>query len=310
MFQKGKIASIFAILYVLLSSACKKDEVAGDTIGNNNSPYYEGIPTVLVQNYVNRLFIDLIGREPLDAEMNDEVQKLKDSKYSLETRVALIQKLQEDESFIEGDSSYKAAYFNRLYELFKVKMLEGASDKDINYERGLVYSRLKRDSISGDWYSLALNWQSIHKLDAVLAIDEDYSQGLIEINEVFARLLFNDVYDRINMNTFNFVNASFNDLFDRFPSTMEFNSAYDIVESDIPGFIFGEAASNKGEYIEVLVNSKEFYEGLIRWTYGTLMTREPNSDELEKAMKTFYADHDLPLLQRSILVTDEYANFN
>jgi len=142
-----------------------------------------------------------------------------------------------------------------------------------------------------------------------LNIDEDYRDGKIEIKDVFARLLDNRVYDIINMNTFNFVNASFNDLFGRFPTNEEFIAAFDIIEFDQPGFIFGKAASNKGEFIQILVNSNEFYEGMIRWTYGTLVAREPTSEEVDKGMQSFTISHNLPNLQKSILVTNEYANF-
>ena len=295
---------------MIVFQSCQKEKIDGERIGNNDAPYYDGIPTVLGQNYVNRIFIDLIGREPLDVEMDAEVAKLKASNYALVDRDSLIIKLQEDETYREGDSSYKAAYFNRLYELFKVKMLEGASDADIKRERSMIYGNLVRDSIAGDWYNLALNWERVNKLDDVLNIDEEYSQGIIEVNECFARLLDNAVYDRINMNTFNFLNASFSDLFDRYPSEMEFDAGFGIIEDNTPGIIFGESATNKNEFIEILVNSKEFYEGVIRWTYRTLLAREPSTEELEKAMMTFYFDHDLPKLQRTILVTDEYANFN
>lgn len=294
---------------MLLSFSCKKDDNEGIVYSNNNAPYYDGLPTVLVQNYVNRLFIDLIGREPLDEEMEYEVQKLKDARYGMEARDTLIRKLQDDKTFIEGDSSYKRAYHNRIYELFKVRMLEGASDADIEQERSMIYGNLVRDSLAGDWYNAEINLQKVKKLDAVLAIDYDYYSGRIEINEAFARLLDNAVYDRINMNTFNFINASFNDLFNRFPSNMEFENAYNIVEFDKPQVIFGETAANKGEFIQLLVNSKEFYEGMIRWTYGTLLVREPLPSELELGMSTFFFDHNLQNLQLFVLKTDEYANF-
>jgi len=307
---KGKISLIFAMLIIVAVSSCKKDKIEGDKIGNNDVPYYDGIATVLVQNYVNRLFIDIIGREPLDAEMEIEVNKLVVAKYALEARDSLIIMLQEDENFIVGDSSYKSAYYNRLYELFKVKMLEGASDGDLNRERGMIYGNLRRDSMAGDWFNLALNWAKVHKLDAVLAIDKDYKNGKIEVRDAFARLLDNAIYDRINMNTFNFVNASFNDLFNRYPSPIEFDRAFDIVEYNKQSIIFGESASNKWELIQILVNSREFYEGIIRWSYGTLLSRDPGTDELETSMNSFYFDHDLQKLQLSILRTDEYANFS
>jgi hypothetical protein len=309
MIYKGKIAGLIATLIVILALGCSKEEIPGEVIANNNAPYYGGISTVLVQNYVNRLYIDLIGREPLDSEMVAEVQFLRETNLSFASRDSIITKLQNNEDFLEGDSSYKAAYFNRLYELFKVKMLEGASNADVMRERNMIYGNLVRDSIAGDYQRLALSWEKINKLDAVIDIEKEYMHGKIEIKDAFARLLNNVVYDKINMNTFNFLRASFNDLFDRFPTQFEFDNGFVVVEDDQPGQIFGEYATNKFEYIEILVNSKEFYEGIIRWTFGTLLARAPTTFEVNDGMKTFYFDHKLPELQKTILITDEYANF-
>ena len=307
---KGKCMALLAIGTVILMIQCRKsDEAQNLYIPNNNAPYYDRIPTVLVKNYVNRLFIDLIGREPLDVEMDEEVSRLKAASLSFQARDSLIMKLQFDTTFREGDSSYNAAYFNRLYELFKVKMLEGASDGDILRERGLIYGNLIRDSLSGNYYNLGISWDKIRKLDDVLDIDDDLREDSIEVKDAFARLLDNAVYDRINMNTFNFLRASFNDLFGRYPTQSEFDNGFDIVEYNKPAIIFGQYAQNKSEYIQVLVSSKEFYEGLVRWTYIGLLSREPDTYEVDEAMQTFYYDHDLPALQRTILITDEYANF-
>ena len=134
--------------------------------------------------------------------------------------------------------------------------------------------------------------------------------GEIEVKDAFARPLDNAVYDRINMNTFNFLRASFNDLFGRYPTSDEFDNGFVIIEENIPGLLFGQYATNKGEFIQIMVNSKEFYEGMVRWSYGTLLARDPETEEIEVSMDKFYFDHNLPALQKTILVTDEYANFN
>lgn len=120
--------AILATLLVVIAS-CKKDEFIPD----NNAPYYDGIPTVKVQNYVNRLYIDLIGREPLDVEMTADVAALRAASLSMDARQTLILKLQTDTSFIAGDSSYFVAYYLRLYNLFKFRLLEGASDAEIDF---------------------------------------------------------------------------------------------------------------------------------------------------------------------------------
>ena len=104
----------YIVLCFLLITSCKKDVVI---IADNNAPNYSEIPTILLENYVNRLYIDLIGREPLDDEMENDVQFLRDNDVTFESRDSLISKLQFDTTYIAGDISYKKAYFLRLYEL-------------------------------------------------------------------------------------------------------------------------------------------------------------------------------------------------
>lgn len=71
----------------------------------------------------------------------------------------------------------------------------------------------------------------------------------------------------------------------------------------------GTSGQNKNEYVDILVNSREFYEGLIVWSYQTLLAREPSTAETNALMTELYVDHDLQKVQRTIMITDEYAHF-
>ena len=276
---------------------------------SNTAPYYDKIPSVIVENYVNRLFIDLIGREPLHTEMAKEVNTLKGASLSVSARENLIRKLQTDTAYLPGDSSYRFAYYNRFYELCKARLLEGASDAHIQEQIGIYQFQALVDSVNGD--SLGLNGSKgiINKMKAVINIQRQYRYKQIDINTVFARLLDNAVYDMINMNSFNFVRASFNDLFFRFPIQSEFDAAYFMIESDQAGLLFGISGKNKGDYIRILTQSNEFYEGIIRWTYITLLARAPSTAEVFSAMQSFRSDKDIERLMMNIIKTDEYANF-
>ncbi|HOY29297.1 MAG TPA: hypothetical protein PLR96_10010, partial [Flavobacteriales bacterium] len=48
-------------LMALALVACKKEELV--VRPDNEAPDYDGVASVVVRNYVNRLFIDLLGRE-------------------------------------------------------------------------------------------------------------------------------------------------------------------------------------------------------------------------------------------------------
>ncbi len=298
--------SILAFCLVVVLVSCKKDEAF---IPNNNAPYYDGIPTVKVENYVNRLFIDLIGREPLDTEMVAEVAKLRAASLDSASRIDLITRLQTDTAFVAGDSSYFIAYHQRLYELFKFRMIEGASIDIINQYIGIAQGDAAVDSLNGDSLNFQLNKQRVIRLQKLITIPFEYRAGLIDINEVYARLLYNDVYDEINMNSFNFVRASFNDLFSRFPTQAEFNAAYAMVESNTATTVMGQPGQNKANLVQILTHSNEFDEGLIRWAYRTYLARLASTPEVYNLLLDFNTTHNFEKVQLEIMKTDEYANF-
>ncbi|MFM1875393.1 MAG: hypothetical protein RL266_1130, partial [Bacteroidota bacterium] len=293
-------------MLALLLAGCSKDP---DLIPDNDAPYYSEVSDLLIENYVNRVYIDQIGREPFDAEMSSEVQTLKAADLSFESREAMILKLQTSTDFIPGDLSYKHAYYNRIYEQGKARFLEAASNAEINEVMGPIASGILGDSLNGNWEGVAERHSLIDKLRAVLNSEEKYMNGEMEISDVCAAMINNAVYDEINMNTFNFVNASFDNLFFRFPTQAEFYAGFNMIEYNQPQSLLGLSGQNKDEYVQILANSREFYEGLIVWSYQVLLAREPSTTETNELMTDLWVDHDLQKVQRAIMITDEYAHF-
>ena len=307
--MKNNIYIILVFITIIFS--CRKEE----TIPNNRPPYYDEIPTVLIENYVNRIFIDLLGREPLDIEMEEEVQYLRDNDLQMEFRDSLVTKLMTKSTLDTaiGDSSaiYKIAYYHRIYDMTKARMIEGASNEYIQQEISNIEQLILNDSLmGGNQSSIDKKRFAVNKLKKIISSENQYMNGDIEINEVYARMLYNDVYDEINMNTFNFVNASFDDLFFRFPTAEEFDNGFNMIENDESRLLFNLPGQNKLDYIELLTTSREFYEGMINWVYLTMLSREPTTLEKDQIMETFFYDHDLQEVQKRVLMTDEYAHFD
>lgn len=295
------------VFIALLSfSSCKKEK---EVFENNDSPPYEGISTLQVENYVNRLFIDLIGREPLDTEMSEEVSSLEAGNLEAATRRNLINKLQKNKDSILGDSSYFVAYNKKLYEDTKARLLDGASDNLIeqwfNQYIGYAYA----DSVNGNFVNYEINKAKAAQLKDILESQFSYRANEATIQQLYSLMLNNAIYDNINMNTFNFINASFDNVFFRFPTDTEFNQAYPIIENDIPGQILGEVAQNKDEFVQVLTGNIEFNEGLVTWAFLSLLSREPVSNERFNLVNEFSYENDLSEIQTRILITDEYAGF-
>ena len=298
---------LFYFLVILFCiSSCKKDP---NIISNNDAPYYGEIPTILLENYVNRMYIDLIGREPLDEEMINDVQYLRDSDVSISSRDSLLYRLQFDTIFVEGDSSYKFAYFHRMYEMVKVRLLEGASNSYISGDLNSWWSGYVSDSINNDLLAANKKLLQYHILNNVLKSELSYYIGEIEINEMHRRMIYNSVYDKINMNTFNFINASFDNLLFRFPTQYEFNEVYKMIDDNTSQIVLNSSGNNKEDFCHIISNSRGFYEGVIVWTYRSLLARDPSTEEIDYLMQEFYQKHDFQWVQRQIMKTDEYAHF-
>ena len=297
---------ILTLVFLITLLYCKKDT----TLIPDNTPFQDKyISTIQVESYVNKLFIDLIGREPLNTEMESEVNLLKTNDLNEQARIDLITKLQSSTDFLEGDSSYSHAYYHRFYDVLKLKMLEGLENDELKAERGIITNAYNGAVASGDSAEAASRLKDITEITNILNIEKDYKNATVTINEIFIRLMDNYAYDIINMNTFNFVNATFDDMFFRLPTSSEYDIAYEMIENHQSGFLLGQTGTNKGEYLNLIVNSREFHEGLINWAYKSLLVRAPSASEVIKHLNELLATQDFQKLQLDIMKTNEFANF-
>ncbi len=297
----------FLCCLVLVVFSCKKQEEV--VFENNNIPPYSEVPTLLVENYVNRLYIDLIGREPNDVEMSNDVAALENGDLSAAAREALVDKLMFSTVETPGDSSYTKAYFRKIYEDHKARFLNGASEADLYEAYGLYQAIAFQDSLNGNILAYEVNMGTALKVKDVIDSRTFLQTDVIAIDEMCRRMCNNTVYDEINMNTFNFINASFDDLFFRFPTEAELEQAYAPIDYNGSGVLFGQVINNKNEYLDVLTQSAEFAEGMVRWAYLSLLSREPSTAEIITRLTDFNSGQDIQKVQKKIVISDEYAGF-
>jgi hypothetical protein len=87
-------------------------KIISTSLTGNNPASVTNISRLKIENYVNRLYIDLVGREPLKTELKEESDTLKARELSRDARLNLITRLMEDTSFRIGERSYKAAFYS------------------------------------------------------------------------------------------------------------------------------------------------------------------------------------------------------
>ena len=98
---------LYITILLILSLACKKNK--DNVIEDNNIPAYSEVPTIAIENYVNRLFIDLVGREPVDTELTKYVNYLKANDLNLRSSDSLCKFIQTDTTAREL-GQFKEAY--------------------------------------------------------------------------------------------------------------------------------------------------------------------------------------------------------
>jgi len=303
--NRYSLLTICAVI-IVCSFSCKKEQ---EVFEDNTPPPYSGISTLEVQNYVNRVFIDLIGREPLDSEMDTEVELLEQNELSTAARTSLIHKIQFKKDSLPGDSSYFIAYHKKLYEDTKARLLEGSSDNYIMGEYNLYRGFAIADSINGNPVGYELNSAEANRLMDILNSQYLLRDSLITPQIMYSRMMFNSIYDEINMNSFNFINAVFDDCYFRFPTQAEFNASFPVIENNEASVILGEVAQNKNDYVNIIVNNQEFDEGIVIWAFQSLLNRTPQTNEALELSTHFTANKNIPYIQEKILITDEYAGF-
>ncbi len=294
-------------LWTLLTLAACTDELV---VVDGNTPYSTfNISDIKIANYVNRLYIDLIGREPLDDELTLTVDRLKAGGLKREVRDSIIRVLTTDTTFRENEFSYKAAYVQNLYNLAKVRCLEGSSDGDINLRIGVLRFGALQDSLEGNWDGFYEKQNQIRRNEAVLDSRQALYDGLIAYHQMYAFMIDNTVYDQINMNTFNYVRATFDQLCWRLPTEQEFNAGFDMIQFNETEELFGELGSSKNDYIRILTESNEMLEGMVIWAFQVFLSRPPSPGEVVTLLPAYNSTKDINRLIAQILVTDEYANF-
>jgi hypothetical protein len=297
----------FIMLALSIFPGCQEDETV--VVPDNQPPQGQYVSTVQIENYIQRCFIDLLGREALDEEMDFYFNLLKTNELSSESRDAMLLDLQQDTSYRQGDSSYRHAYSQRIYSLGKGRMLESVENDYIYQEMGQLQNDLSGAINNGDSSLAAFFRERIQDAQAVLNIPKDYRLGLLTMDSMHVRLMDNLVYDQINMGTFNFVISAFDNLLYRYPTDAEYEAGYTMVEDNVSTILMGQSGTNRGDFIRIMTEGQAFYQGMIMWTFKTLLLRDPTPNELSFYIASYFVDKDFEKLQRAIMSTDEYANF-
>ncbi len=288
------------LLLVPLFFACKKQTITTHEnliVDGNTPPPYEGVSTTQINVYVDKLHIDILGLQANNTDLNTFSSYLKQQQLSEAARDSVINVL-----------LAKDEYYDRLFSSLSSRMLESLNKFEIKQEE------LSYDFIAQYLYSIqdTLNAQIVEverdKFAFLHDCDSLYRVGAITLNQFYKAFCDNEAYDEINMGSFNFAVSCFENYFFRAPTVDEGENGKKMCDGESVPMLHGDGNS-KEDFMNLIINSDEFYQGLVIENYTLFLARKPTSYETFVGTQIVKTGNDLKALKRSILRGDEYAGF-
>ena len=292
----NQIKLLICFILVLPAISCNKENVFTD----NPIPPNNTISTLTVEQYVNRCFVDLLGRGATSDELNQFVAALENDNFSVNSRKSFIASLQSTEGF-------KQQYLNKVYVDMKARYLDALNEDEIQQEADFWLNQALQAQTLGDALAYNILMLERNKIMGIINMALYWENSSIDYATCAKTMMFNSLYDDLNMGTFNFIYATFDQNFYRYPTDEEYNQLYAPVEYNGPGIFFQQNVSNKSEMLDVLIESTEFKEGLVRWFYRSYLIREPDTTELTEGIAYWTAQNDFNGFIQKILSDNEYA---
>lgn len=285
----SRVIFLFSLV-LIVASGCKKDEII---IDGNNPPPDSTISALVIENYVTKCYISLLGREPSQQEEAAAIATLKNGNLSVASRKQLL-----------GVIIDNPAYYDKVLEYNAIKLINTPFDTLVIQEQLSLVQLVIQDPQYADYVDLLQSM--IDNYELLLTTPEQFRNGAINMQEMHRRLVTNDIYDQINMGSFNFVLSMFNSFLFRDPTGDEHQSGIDMVDG-LVSVIFYQTANTKEDFIHIFLHSDDYYEGQVRELYARYLFRDPTSEEQGYHAVRYKQSGNYERLQIDILSTNEFA---
>lgn len=282
------------VAFSLVVSACKKDDSNLTTVPVEEVKDDNQISTVVRESYVNRMYIDLLGRKPDETELAQALNLLRLNNSSIEQREKVVNII-----------LAQPEYYDRLYVFNKQQYLNGVEEGELERSYTTTMNQYNAAKQQGNEAAAAIYLSRAEAYTLLLAIPDDLKSGTITDQEMHMRMVENQVYDQINMGVANFTFAVFESFLFRSPTESEWDNSQKMCNGQAKT-LFGEAGSNKHDFVLIVFNSDHYWEGRVIDAYLRFINRQPTTVELYDQTLALEQTKDFKALFKSILISDEY----
>lgn len=286
---------LFAVVLFCLAS-CKKETDYKDVIipGNVPPPDYS-IDSATINIYVNKAYINIIGREPVGNERSSALVILRQNNFSVADR----------RQFVQGLLNRPEVNTN-LVNLARSEYLGNTDSLDIAGQIFVFQNALTHPELASLYDIIHFE---LNRLDTLQNTLHDMNAGTCNFREMLRRTTNNYFYDQLNMGTENFVISTFQNFLFRYPTNYELAECKIMVDGQ-NSLAFLQTGKNKNDYLGIFFRTNDFYEGQVRYIYKKYLFREPNSAEMAYYASIYKANDNYKDLQAEVFSLNEYAGIH
>jgi len=271
-------------------SACKSDPEL-EIIPDNTAPPDLSIPLVLRENFINKSYVTLLGRKPDNAELQQNLLILEKDNADRQRRKEVLASILAAPEFPQ-----------RQYDIARIEMLNNLDTLEIT-QFIYVYTTLLDQPEYEQFYDFLR--REIFRAQQLKNLPFELASGQANRIEMHRRFVSNFFYDEINMGNQNFVLSMFEYFLGRNPLASEERNALTMLQG-IPAVLFEDEGDSKDEFVDIFLNSDDYYEGEVINIYRDYLFRDPDSYEMGTDTKFYRENQDYKELLKRILSKDEF----
>ncbi|MBK7887427.1 MAG: hypothetical protein IPJ86_09025 [Bacteroidetes bacterium] len=280
------------ILYLLLIVAlsCSSCEKESEIISGNVAPSDPTVSSVQIRQYVQKVYLAIIGTVPSDTDMVNEINFLARNNCSVNDRSNLLDRL-------FANPLYKTSQYVSKNDL----LLEAITSSEIND----IIDDIQDDLNSTSTIDTAILNRQLFAMQQLQTAKQDYINGTINLAEVQRRMTASVAFTYANGYGDAWIEAVFGFFLFRLPTLDELDQSGTMLEG-FPAYLFLQTGASKEDFIQIFFSSRPFKEGQVRALFREHLYREPNTSELLNYTNSFSNTMDHKLLMRQIFLTNEF----
>lgn len=276
------------MVFSFLFSSCQKET---DIISGNVAPADPTVSLMQIRQYVQKVYLAIIGTVPSDSEMVAEINFLARNNCSLNDRTVSLNRL-------FSNPLYKSNQYTAKNDL----LLDGITSEEINDIIDLIEDDL---TSGGNNIDTAILSRELVIMQQLLSARQEYQDGQINLVEVQKRMTASKTFTYANGYGDSWIEAVFSFFLFRLPTLDERDHVGDMLEG-FPGYIFLQSGTSIEDFIGIFFASNPFLEGQVRAVFKEHLYREPNTTELLNYTNSFGNSKDHKLLMQQIFLTNEF----